>query len=289
MTLAASDTTGTADLYPTRISGGPDLIDRTDPSVWSFAAAGPIDQATLSAHHCKGFSVHHDVLGQAEVATYRDELARLATDPARAGDERTVVSGSGEVRAIYGVHESSDLVAELVRDPRVLDRARQLLASDVYVHQSRIDYLPAFGGDGTYWHSDFEAWHAEDGMPAPRAVSMSIPLTGQQEMTGELMAMPGSHRTFVPVPGDGVPVPSQEHLTSLGAAYGIERFTDAAGSLLMLDANLMHGAADNITPFPRTNIHMVFSSVENDLDAPFAGGDPRPSFVANRDATPLRR
>lgn len=284
MTLTATRVT---DPYPTRIEGDPDLIDRTDPSVWG--EAGPIDPATLASHHARGYSVHHDLLSGAEVAAYRDELARLASEDRVRDDERTVLARDGEVSAIYEVHETSELVGELVRDPRVLDRARQILGSDVYIHQSRIDYLPGFHGKGTYWHSDFEIWHAEDGMPAPRAVSMSIPLTGQQELTGELMAMPGSHRTFVPAPRGSGGVPGQEHLTSLAAAYGIDRFTDSEGSVLMLDANLMQGSADNITPFPRTNIFVVFSSVENGLVEPFAGGEPRPDFIANRDVTPLRR
>ncbi|MFC4854350.1 phytanoyl-CoA dioxygenase family protein [Actinophytocola glycyrrhizae] len=285
MTLTA---TAVVDRYPTRIDGDPDLIDRTDPSVWDFTGAGPIDRATVAAHHAKGFSIHHDLLSEAEVAACRDELARLATDPGLADDSRTLRTESGEVSAIYDVHTLSELVAELVCDPRVLDRARQVLGSDVCVHQSRIEYLPGFHGKGAYWHSPFETWHAEDGMPAPRAVSVSIPLSGQ-EMTGELMAMPGSHRTFVPTSRGSGGVPGKEHLTRLADAYGIERFTDAEGSLLMFDANLMQGSADNITPFPRTNIHVVFSSVENRLCEPFAGGEPRPAFIANRDGTPLHR
>lgn len=280
--------TAVVDRYPTRIDGDPDLIDRTDPSVWDFTGAGPIDRATVAAHHAKGYSIHHDLLSEAEVAACRDELARLATDAELAGDERTVLSDTGEVRVIYDVHQLSELVDELVRDPRVLDRARQVLGSDVTVHQSRIEYLPGFHGKGAYWHSPFETWHAEDGMPAPRAVSVSIPLSGQ-EMTGELMAMPGSHRTFVPTARESGGVPGEEHLTSLAAAYGIERFTDAEGSVLMFDANLMQGSADNITPFPRTNIHVVFSSVENTLYEPFAGGDPRPSFIAHRDGKAVHR
>lgn len=285
MTLMVS-TIGVADAYPTRVAGEPDLIDRTEPSVWG-ARGGPIDAATLAAHHSKGYSVHPDLLSDAEVDAFRDELARLAED--RHDDERAVLADSGEVRTLYEVHEQSDLVAELVADPRVLDRARQVLGSDVYLHQSRVDFLPGFHGKGKYWHSDFEVWHAEDGMPAPRAVSVSIPLSGRQELTGELMAMPGSHRTFVPVPRDSGGVPGEDHLTSLAAAYGVERFTDAAGSVLMLDANIMQGTADNITPFPRTNIFAVFSSVSNELTSPYAGGEPRPCYVANRDATPLRR
>lgn len=286
MTLTA---TAVVDRYPTRIDGDPELIDRTDPSVWDFTGAGPIDRATIAAHHAKGFSVHHDLFSAAEVAACRDELARLAADPGIAGDERAQLAEDGEVRAIYEVHAVSELVAELVRDPRVLDRARQILGSDVYVHQSRVEYLPGLLGKGTYWHSPFETWHAEDGMPSPRAVSVSIPLSGQQELTGELMAMPGSHRIFVPTAHGSRGVPGREHLRSLGAAYGIERYTDAEGSVLVFDANLMQGSADNITPFPRTNIHVVFSSVENHLCAPFAGGEPRPAFIANRDGRALHR
>lgn len=280
--------TSVVDRYPTRTDGDQDLIDRTDPSVWDFTGAGPIDRATVAGHHARGYSVHHDLLSEAEVAACRDELARLATDPGLAGDVRTVRSDAGEVRAIYAVHTLSELVDELVRDPRVLDRARQILGSDVSVYQSRIEYLPEFTGKGAYWHSPFETWHAEDGMPSPRAVSVSIPLSGQ-EMTGELMAMPGSHRTFVPTPRESGGIPGKEHLKSLADAYGIERFTDAEGSVLMFDANLMQGSADNITPFPRTNIHVVFSSVENTLCEPFAGGDPRPSYIADRDGTALHR
>jgi ectoine hydroxylase len=280
--------TSVVDRYPTRTVGDLDLIDRTDPSVWDFTGAGPIDRATVAGHHARGYSVHNALLSEAEVAACRDELARLATDPELTGDERTVRSDTGEVRAIYAVHTLSELVDELVRDPRVLDRARQILGSDVSVYQSRIEYLPEFTGKGAYWHSPFETWHAEDGMPAPRALSVSIPLSGQ-EMTGELMAMPGSHRTFVPTPFESGGIPGKEHLKSLADAYGIERFTDAEGSVLMFDANLMQGSADNITPFPRTNIHVVYSSVENTLYEPFAGGDPRPSYIADRDGTALRR
>jgi ectoine hydroxylase len=284
MTLTA---TAVVDRYPTRIDGDPGLIDRTDPSVWDFTGAGPIDRATVAAHHARGYSVHRDLFGETEVAATRDELAGLAAAPP--DDERVVRAATGEVTGVFEVHAVSGLVGELVRDPRVLDRARQILGSDVYIHQSRVEYLPAFHGKGAYWHSPFETWHAEDGMPAPRSVSVSIPLSEQQELTGELMAMPGSHRTFVPTARGSGGRPGQDHLTSLADAYGIERFTDAEGSVLIFDANLMQGSADNITPFPRTNLHVVFSSVENRLCAPFTGGEPRPSYLANRDTVPLGR
>jgi ectoine hydroxylase len=295
--------TRTPDRYPTRISGEPVLIERTDPTVWSAGAPGPIDAATLASHEAKGYSVAEALLSPAEVETFRTELVRLSGDPGLRGDERVVVEKqSREIRSIFEVHRISPMIAELVRDSRIAGRARQLLGSDVYVHQSRVNFMPGFRGKGFYWHSDFETWHAEDGMPAPRAVSMSLALTDNYPFNGGLMVMPGSHRQFVPCVGQTpadhykeslkeqeIGVPSQENLAALAAVHGIDQFTGSAGSALWFDANIMHGSANNITPFPRSNIFVVFNSVDNELVEPFAAAAPRPGFIAARDFEPVGR
>ena len=80
--------------------------------------------------------------------------------------------------------------------------AEQLLGSRVYVHQSRINYKSGFDGKEFYWHSDFETWHAEDGLPRMRAVSASIALSDNTPLNGPLMLIPGSHRHFVACIGE---------------------------------------------------------------------------------------
>jgi ectoine hydroxylase len=293
----------TNDRYQTRLPAATAPIERTDPTVWSTGVDGPIDAATLAAHESKGYSIIDGLLSPAEVQAYWAELQRLSNDDAVKADERTIVEkSSNEVRSIFEVHRISDLVGELVRDPRVLDRARQILGSEVYVHQSRVNYMPGFKGKGFYWHSDFETWHAEDGMPLPRAVSISIALSDNYPFNGGLMVMPGSQRTFVPCVGETpenhyqaslkeqeIGVPSQDDLTTLASTYGIDQFTGPAGTALMFDSNIMHGSGNNITPFPRSNIFVVFNSVENALVDPFAAPTPRPTFIASRDFTPLQR
>ncbi|GHK05429.1 hypothetical protein SY2F82_72260 [Streptomyces sp. Y2F8-2] len=47
-----------------------------------------------------------------------------------------------------------------------------------------------------------------------------------------------------------------------------------------------HGA--NITPFPRSNVFIVFNSVENAAVEPFAAPVRRPEFIGARDFTPVR-
>src|SRR3546814_3200003 len=62
---------------------------------------------------------------------------------------------------------SSDL-RRLAADERLAGVARFLLDDTVYIHQSRLNYKPGFQGKEFYWHSDFETWHVEDGMPRMR-------------------------------------------------------------------------------------------------------------------------
>jgi ectoine hydroxylase len=288
------------DRYPTRVADRPVIIDRAEPVVWN-RDPGPLSEAELDAHERDGFVTVPRLLSPDEVAAYAGELDRLAADPMVKGDERTVVEKSSQqVRSIFEVHALSPRIADLIADERVAGRARQILGSDVYVHQSRINYKPGFGGAGFYWHSDFETWHAEDGMPGPRAVSISIALTENFAHNGCLMIMPGSHREFVACVGETpadhykeslreqeIGTPDPESLTSLANRYGISMVTGAAGSATLFDSNCMHGSGSNITPFPRSNIFIVFNSVENRLQAPFSAPAPRPPHVAARRFSPV--
>lgn len=290
----------TPDPYPTRTSSRPRRIERTHPTVWP-GRTGPISPDDLASHARNGFHIIPGLLDGEEAQRYREELGRLSTDPRVKADERTVIEKtSREVRSIFEVHKISDRIGELVTDPRVLGRAQQILGSEVYVHQCRINYMPGFTGAGFYWHSDFETWHAEDGMPAPRAVSISIALTDNYPFNGGLMIMPGSQQTYACCFGqtpDGnykeslreqdIGTPDHNTLRAMAHKYGIEQFTGPAGSALMFDCNVMHGSGNNITPFPRSNIFIVFNSVDNTLVAPYAAPAPRPTFVANRDFTPV--
>ncbi|MFJ7153007.1 ectoine hydroxylase [Streptomyces sp. NPDC100445] len=290
------------DLYPTRGTGEV-LSPRQDPVVWGAPdTPGPVTAADLQAYERDGFLTVDRLITPDEVEVYRRELERLVADPAVRADERAVVEPRGEeIRSVFEVHRISEVFAGLVRDPRVVGRARQILGSDVYVHQSRINVKPGFGAGGFYWHSDFETWHAEDGLPNMRTVSVSIALTENHDTNGGLMIMPGSHRTFLGCAGatpednykrslrmQDAGTPSDEALTALAGEHGIRLFTGAAGSATWFDCNCMHGSGDNITPFPRSNVFIVFNSVENTAVEPFAAPTRRPEFVGARDFTPVR-
>ncbi|GAA3751878.1 ectoine hydroxylase [Salinactinospora qingdaonensis] len=292
----------TMDDYPTRKSTEPALLYRKDPVVWGTPADGPMDQSSLDSFDEKGYLQVESLVTPEEVEKYRAELDRLAGDEDLKRDERTVVErSSNEVRSIFEVHKISEVFADLVRDPRVVGRARQLLGSDVYIHQSRVNYKPGFGGGDFYWHSDFETWHAEDGMPRPRALSLSLALTDNYPYNGPLMIMPGSHKTYVSCVGETpeehfreslkkqeIGTPDQASLSILADKHGIDLLTGPAGGGLFFDCNCMHGSGGNISPYPRSNVFIVFNSVENTCVEPFAAPSPRPPFIGARDFTPVR-
>ncbi len=293
------------DHYPTRSSAAVDgngrvrWVDRNQPTVWTDAVQ--MHDHDLEHYRRAGYVTNEALLSGSEVERYSTELQKLINDSGLRDDDRVITEpDTGAIRSIFQVHEISDMIAELATDPRVLDTARAILGSDVYIHQSRINYMPGFVGNGFYWHSDFETWHAEDGMAIPRAVSLSIPLTDNHPYNGGLMLIPGSHEHFVPCPGktpednhrtslimQQVGVPSRADVADLAALYGIEQFTGPAGSALWFDANILHGSANNITPYPRSNIYLVFNSVDNVLGVPFDVAEARPEYLAARDGTPL--
>ncbi|MFF8494719.1 ectoine hydroxylase [Streptomyces albidoflavus] len=298
MTVASERT----DLYPSRTATEV-TIPRKDPVVWSPQdAPGPITRSDLQSYEDNGFLAVEELITPEEVGVYRSELDRLVADPLIRADERAIVEPKSEkVRSVFEIHKISEIFAGLVRDERLLGRARQILGSDVYVHQSRINVKPGFGASGFYWHSDFETWHAEDGLPRMRAVSVSIALTENYDTNGGLMIMPGSHRTYVGCNGvtpkdnykrslqmQDAGIPSDEVLTEFADRHGIKLFTGRAGSATWFDCNAMHGSGDNITPYPRSNVFIVFNSVDNAAEEPFAAPVRRPEFIGARDFTPVR-
>jgi ectoine hydroxylase len=291
----------THDLYPTRLSIPAAPVERQDPVVWGTAEDGPMDAATLAGFDERGYLSVEDLVTPEEVDLFRAELRRLSEDPAVRADERTVVERqSQEVRSIFEVHKTSEVFARIANDPRVVGRARQLLGSDVYIHQSRVNFKPGFDGKEFYWHSDFETWHAEDGMPRMRAVSISISLTDNYAFNGPLMIMPGSHKTYVSCVGETpdenyksslvqqeAGTPDHEALSVLAERHGIDVLEGRAGGATMFDCNCMHGSNGNITPFARSNVFIVYNSVENTCVEPFAAHTPRPTFIGAREFTPV--
>jgi ectoine hydroxylase len=290
------------DFYPTRLERPTGSFERHDPVVHSKGSDrtdGPLSETELAQYERDGFLVFNNFLDQATVRQFREDLRAYEDDESILRSEGTITEpGKQEIRSIFGIHELSDRFDRLTRDPKILAMVRQLLGSEAYIHQSRINFKPGFHGKGFDWHSDFETWHAEDGMPRMRAVSFSIALTDNTPFNGPLMLIPGSHKTFVPCVGrtpednyqsslkkQELGVPNDRDLAAMADEYGIKAPTGPAGSLIIFECNTLHASNANMSPWPRSNLFFVYNSVENQLQAPFCGNKPRPDFLGNRSNT----
>lgn len=290
------------DHYPTRSAAEPQLFPRSEPvarRAWQPGA--PLTAEQIAQFDRDGYLVLEGVFSEAEMATLQAETGRLLGDPRGLKDETVIAEpGSREIRSIFEIHEQSDTMARLAADERLAGVAGYLLDDEVYVHQSRLNYKPGFKGREFYWHSDFETWHAEDGMPRMRALSMSVLLAENTPNNGPLMVIPGSQHVFIACVGETPDdhykaslrkqeygVPDEDTLAELAHSQGIVAPTGKPGTVIVFDCNTMHGSNGNITPFPRANAFLVYNAVSNRLEAPFAAATPRPDFVAARSVKPV--
>jgi ectoine hydroxylase len=286
------------DCYPTRGTEY-QTLDRVDPVVYwnQNRKLSSSIRSKISRYERFGFLHLSNFLTEGETEMLLAEAMRLR-DAAEfeSMDEAFYEANTNEVRSIFAVHKLSKKILSVLQQPRIIEYASAILDDDVYLHQSRLNFKPAFKGKQFYWHSDFETWHAEDGMPRMRALSLSLTLTPSLSTNGPLMLIPGSHKTYVSCAGETpdshyqdslvsqqLGTPNENALSELALTKGITAPVGGAGSATFFDCNTMHGSTSNITPFPRINLFIVYNALSNRLTKPFAAGAPRPEFVAARD------
>lgn len=293
-----------ADPYWSRTSSEEQIVAREDPAAWAEystdAGESALSLEQFQDYANAGFHYAPSLFSSSEAHVLLNEAERLASAVDRPRPGVVMEPGSRIVRSLFRIHRTNKLFHAVARDPRLVDIARQVLGSEVYVHQSRINFKPAFDGKEFFWHSDFETWHVEDGMPRMRAVSVSIGLTDNNEFNGPLMVVPGSHRSYVRCVGQTPEnhfehslrkqeygVPSRDAMRKLVEQGGMAAPKGPAGSALFFECNLMHGSSGNLSPYPRTNLFIVYNSVENAVRDPFGGMPPRPEFLSERTVTPV--
>ena len=285
------------DLYPSRGGLKAELIARKDPVVYSDQTEEcPLTPDELNKYKNNGFLVLENVFSNDEVDSFKLEIENLKNkDMIRNSDHTITEPESGEVRSIFKVHEISQVFKNMASHPRLKAIAEYILNDDVYIHQSRINYKPGFKGKEFYWHSDFETWHIEDGMPQMRALSMSITLTDNYTHNGSLLLIPGSHHVYAVCEGytpdnhfkeslkkQEYGIPGNNSLEEMVKNGGIITATGKPGTVIIFDCNTMHGSNGNITPFPRSNVFFVYNAISNKVVEPYCQQPPRPEYICSR-------
>ena len=291
------------DFYPTR-GTEEQIITRSDPIVYSKKNVGKysLDNIAMSHYNDDGYIIFPNMFQSYEINQMLEEIKNMTQNDRLFENEEFIKEPqSNELRTIFNQHKFSLLFDKVAKDPRILDKVQQLLGSDVYLHHSRINIKPAYEGKSFPWHSDFETWHAEDGLPRCRCLTAWIMLTDNTEFNGPLYLIPGSHKKFVSCKGftpdnnyktslknQEYGVPSLDAIRTLTENQDLAGAYGKSGTLVIHDGNIMHGSPDNISPFSRKNVFFVFNSIENKPTLPFGANKKRAEFLCLKDFTPLK-
>lgn len=248
-----------------------------------------LTDAQVADYHRQGYVTVPDLFTRAEVDLLNRALDTFIAQ--RRPESHLQTRGSEAPRLIYAADKYSEAFRRLSLHPRWIEPARQLLDSDVYIHQLRINPKAPFDGESFWWHQDYGTWRLEDGMPTPRALMIALYLDDVDATNGPLLVIPGSHHhghvdeTNPDRKPEGYTVVDIDRamITDLAARHGIEAMTFKAGSVMFMNCNLVHASPENLTPKRRTIVYINANSVENRITK-FA----RAPHHANRDFTPLQ-
>jgi len=215
-----------------------------------------------------GYLILPNLFSRDEVDVLRSTLPRLFAEdtPANICEKR-----GGAVRTAMGLHLRDPAFAKLVRHPRLIEPATQILGDDnLYVQQVKVNVKAAFEGEAWQWHYDFATHHHEDGVDAPLALNLHIFLDDVTEFNGPLHFIRGSHKSG----------PQPAYLDTITTSYDlwcvdrdvVARFaqtgnlvsaTGPAGTVLIFGDCLIHSSPPNISPWDRRIFSLIVNPVSN--------------------------
>lgn len=233
-----------------------------------------------------GFLILQDMFSSDEVESLKSRLPAVFSQD---HPGNVIEQASGVVRTAMGLHLRDELYGRLVRHPRLVGPAMQVLDEPVYVQQAKVNVKAAFSGEIWQWHYDFATHKEEDGVERPLALNLHVFLDDVTEFNGPLYFIPGSHKfgehgarlddetTSYPLwVCDQKLVREQVQANGLVAAKG------ARGTMLIFHDTLVHGSPNNMSPWDRAIFSLIVNPVSN-----ACRNQSRPDYKHHRDLTPI--
>ena len=255
-----------------------------------LCSPNPLSDEQVAQYRTQGWIVIPDVFSAEEVAVLGNAAVGVLERPGpEVGREE-----DGSPAICWGMHLFDDRLRDLTKHPALVQPAKQLLDSDIFVHQSRIN-MKQTNGSIVAWHQDFGTYHRVDGVPEPRGIMMAVFVDDVTNANAPLLAVPGSHREGLvstavvdPTSNDHEQVSkyrydiTPETMARLVDEYGLGVITATAGSVLLMDMTVVHGSSVNITPLRRLLLYINVCPVDNRGES-----YERPEYYAARDFSPI--
>ena len=267
-----------------------------------------LSKQQIESYRENGYLLLTDVFDEDEVSRMTEEMRKVIKEDC----PRRILEKNGHVRSFFAPDHTNDLFRRIVRLDRLVNPSSQLIGSEVYIHQTKLNTKHALVGDWWEWHQDYTFWKLDDGMPAPEVLTAMIFLNDVNEFNGPMLLIPGSHKDGVidAEENEGLPdendkwfkdyQSSTSYMSALTSElkYTLKQHTIArwvekrgiypakgpAGSVLFFDGNVFHASSNNLSPWDRHSFLVTYNSIKNTLPEM---ENPRPPFLANRIFTPL--
>ena len=219
------------------------------------------------------------------------ELLCSALTPVLAEEDPANIreKGGGAVRTAMGLHLRSAVFAKLVRHPRLIEPALQIMGRDLYVQQVKVNIKDAFEGEAWQWHYDFATHSHEDGVSAPLALNLHVFLDDVSEFNGPLYFIRGSHRegpaqAILDTTSTSYPLWVVERATvaRLANRNGLVSATGPKGTVLIFGDVMVHASPPNLSPWSRRIFSLILNPTDN-RQTSFR----RPDYKHHRDFTPV--
>jgi ectoine hydroxylase-related dioxygenase (phytanoyl-CoA dioxygenase family) len=191
----------------------------------------------------RGYLVFEGLMGPALLAELRARVEELfAEEGPRAGSE---FKQEPHARRLANLVNKGDVFARAILDPRVLEAMAHVLGPEFKLSSLNVRAADPLGDCAQPWHADSAAIADERGYWVANSVWMLDDFT---PANGATRMIPGSHRwRRLPPPDLYDPQPGEELV--LGKA----------GTVVIMNAHMWHGATANRTPVPRRAMHAYYT------------------------------
>ncbi len=225
-----------------------------------------LTQEELDRYDREGYLVIPDAVTQ-------DRLKKIIAETERLCDVAyTVTAGTDmldldpshtpetpRIRRIKSHHEHSDLFAEFVAEPFIMDLLAPLMPSGIRVHNTKINMKSAEVGESVEWHQDWAFYpHTNDDV-----LAIGIYLDDCTEENGPMFVVPGTHKG-----------PTYDHHENgyFCGAIDPDAIADElaravplmgpAGTLTIHHARILHGSAFNRSGRARRFLLQAYAAVD---------------------------
>ncbi len=195
------------------------------------------------------------------------------------------------VRSVFSPHLIEKNINFFVKNNPVVSTVKQLLSTQIYLHQCHFNYKRSQTGGEYDWHSDYTFWKCDDNMKKMDAVSCMFFLDNVTLDNGPLEVLTGSQNILVEKkPSKNYRIKHNKEESngiiteSMINSTGLEReiITGQAGDVFIMHGNLWHSSSPNSSDLDRRILIVCYNDLNNKTSNHL-----RPEFITSRDFTPI--